>query len=157
MAGNLSVRRARAVELGGFDENFISLAYRFETDFARRLTGRGGAIQYSPQATIRHLQALRGGTRVYGLHRTSCRPDHAVGDYYFALRHGRGWETVGFMGYRLYQALATRHNLCRPWWIPLRLIAEMRGLFWAIGLTQRGPRIPQPATTAVEGLVSAGH
>jgi glycosyltransferase involved in cell wall biosynthesis len=157
MAGNLSVRRTRAIELGGFDENFISLAYRFETDFARRLTDGGGEIQFSPDASIRHLQAPRGGTRVYGMHRTTCKPDHAVGDYYFALRHGRGGETAGFMGYRLYQALATRHNLCRPWWIPLRLIAELRGLLWAIGLAHRGSRSLPPAITAVESCVSAGH
>jgi len=155
MAGNLSVRRARAMELGGFDENFISLAYRFETDFARRLTNRGGEIQYSPEATIRHLQALRGGTRVYGLHRTTCKPDHAVGDYYFALRHGRGWETAGFMAYRLYQALATRHNLRRPWWIPLRLIAELHGLMWAIGMARRGPRLPWTTVAAAESCAAA--
>jgi glycosyltransferase involved in cell wall biosynthesis len=159
MAGNLSVRRARAIELGGFDENFVSLAYRFETDFARRLTDCGGVIQFSPEATIRHLQAQRGGTRVYGQHRTTCKPDHAVGDYYFALRHGRGWETAGFMGYRLYQALATRHNLFRPWWIPLRLIAEIRGFIWARGLARRGPHLVAPAAAAVECSIppDGGH
>jgi glycosyltransferase involved in cell wall biosynthesis len=150
MAGNLSVRRTRAVELGGFDENFISLAYRFETDFARRLTNSGGEIQFSPEATIRHLQAQRGGTRVYGLHRTTCKPDHAVGDYYFALRHGRGGEIASFMGYRLYQALATRHNLYRPWWIPLRLIAELHGLLWAVRLARRGPQWSSLPAAAAE-------
>src|SRR5215212_1010424 len=37
MAGNLSVKRHRALEIGGFDENFTGAAYRFETDFARRV------------------------------------------------------------------------------------------------------------------------
>jgi glycosyltransferase involved in cell wall biosynthesis len=159
MAGNLSVRRARALEIGGFDENFISLAYRFETDFARRLTDRGGEIHYCPQATIRHLQAVQGGTRVYGLHRTTCKPDHAFGEYYFALRHGRGSETISFMLYRLCRSLATRHNLFRPWWIPLRVIAELHGLWWAVRLRRRGPRIPLAPTssvTAVEECLSAG-
>jgi GT2 family glycosyltransferase len=155
MAGNLSVRRARALEMGGFDENFISLAYRFETDFARRLTDRGGEIQFSPEAVIQHLQAMRGGTRVYGHHRTTCKPDHAVGEYYFALRHGRRFETVSFMAYRLFRALGTRHNLFRPWWIPLRLMAELHGLLWAVELARRGPQFPTEQDSVVEEPVPA--
>ena len=153
MAGNFSVRRARALAMGGFDENYISLAYRFETDFARRLTNRGGEIQFSPEARIRHLQALRGGTRVYGVHRTTCKPDHAVGEYYFALRHGRGFETVTFMAYRLFWALATRHNFFRPWWIPLRLIAELHGLLWAVGLARQGPQMRAELDDVIEERV----
>lgn len=156
MAGNLSVRRQRALELGGFDENYISLAYRFETDFARRLTDAGGEIQFEPRAVIHHLQALRGGTRVYGLHRSTCKPDHAVGEYYFALRHGRGTQMLTFMGYRLYRALVTRHNLFKPWWIPLRLYAELHGLVWAMQLASQGPKFPQQ-TSAPASIPAVGR
>jgi len=41
--------------------------------------------------------------------------------------------------------VATRHHLRRPWWIPLTLIAELRGMAWALALFLRGPKYP--ATT----------
>src|SRR5437763_6532480 len=37
MAGNLSVKRERALSVGGFDENFVGVASRFETDLPQRL------------------------------------------------------------------------------------------------------------------------
>lgn len=139
MAGNFSVRREAALAVGGFDENFVSLAYRFETEFCRRLAGQGGRIVFDPAASIRHLQLDYGGMRCYGHHRWTCRPDHSVGEYYFALRHGVGLETVAFIAYRMFRAVRTRHNLLHPWWIPLRLVAEMRGLNWAMRLARNGP------------------
>ncbi|MBK9595723.1 MAG: glycosyltransferase [Rhodocyclales bacterium] len=36
MGGNFSVRREAALALGGFDENFVRVAYRFEAEFAHR-------------------------------------------------------------------------------------------------------------------------
>ena len=38
---NLSVRRADALGVGGFDERFVGAAYRFETEFCRRLLRAG--------------------------------------------------------------------------------------------------------------------
>ncbi len=85
IACNLSVRREKAIQVGGFDENFIGVAYRFETEFARRVWKAGGKILFEPMASIRHLRAPSGGTRSYGNHLTSMSPMHGVGDYYFAL------------------------------------------------------------------------
>src|SRR5437773_3442384 len=140
MAGNLSVRRDRALQAGGLDENFVAVAYRFETEFCRRLAARGGKIWFAPEASIRHLRAPRGGTRAYGDHLRTGRPEHSVGEYYFALRHGLGLETLRFMAYRLYREVRTRHHLTHPWWIPIKLLAELRGLVWAVRLAYRGPR-----------------
>jgi len=42
MAGNLSVNRQAAIDCGGFDTNFIAVAYRFETEFCRRLIKHSG-------------------------------------------------------------------------------------------------------------------
>ncbi len=42
MSGNLSVRREEALTIGGFDENFnLTVAFRYETDFARRIWEQG--------------------------------------------------------------------------------------------------------------------
>jgi GT2 family glycosyltransferase len=51
MGGNFSVRRDVALALGGFDENFVKVAYRFEAEFAYRLRRAGHRIYYQPAAS----------------------------------------------------------------------------------------------------------
>jgi glycosyltransferase involved in cell wall biosynthesis len=140
IACNLSVLRGRALELGGFDQNFVGVAFRFETEFCRRLIRGGGTMMFDPRASIRHLRAPRGGTRAYGDHLTSARPEHSVGEYYFALRHGPGWERVGYIAAKLCRRVCTRFHLRHPWWIPSKAVGEVRGLLWALRLNRAGPR-----------------
>lgn len=135
MAGNLGVDRSRALDIGGFDENFIAVAYRFETDFARRLIAAGGRIRFAPDASIRHLKAPGGGVRAWGDHRTSASPAHSVGDYYFALRHvGAFWP---YALRRIRSNVLTRYHLTHPWAIPLKLVGEIRGLLLARRMARR--------------------
>ena len=142
MAGNLAVRRARALEAGGFDENFVPpVAYRFETEFARRLIGLGGRIWFEPSAGIRHLRAVSGGTRIAGGHLTSAAPWHGAGDYYYALRCGRGTERAGYLAGRPFREVATRFHLAHPWFIPVKFVGELRALLLAWRLYRRGPRL----------------
>ena len=141
MAGNLSVRRDRAIEIGGFDENFIGVAYRFETEFCRRIWQNGGKVLYEPAASIRHLRAESGGTRSYGNHLTSASPMHGVGDYYFALKHGVNSETVQYILKRSFKEIYTRFHLKHPWWIPVKLFGEMSALLLAIKLHKKGPKL----------------
>jgi GT2 family glycosyltransferase len=139
MAGNLSVKRARAIGIGGFDENFIGVAYRFETDFALRLVAAGGKIRFEPRASIRHLKLASGGLRAFGDHRTSASPMHSAGDYYFAL-----WHRPPLWRYaltRLRKNVATRYHLKHPWTIPTKLAGELRGLALARTLYRRGRRL----------------
>jgi GT2 family glycosyltransferase len=139
MAGNLSVDRARALGIGGFDENYVAVAYRFETDFARRLTAAGGRIRFQPAASIRHLKAPGGGVRTWGDHRSSPSPMHSAGDYYFALRHvPRFWR---YVGQRLVRNVATRYHLAHPWTLPAKITGELRGLALARRLARGGPRL----------------
>ena len=140
MAGNLSVKREKAVESGGFDENFCGVAYRFETEFAGRLIKHGGTIRFCPQASIRHLRAKSGGTRMAGSHLTSPDPRHGVGDYYFALRNGHWTEAIRYASRRMLREVCTRFHLKHPWWIPIKLIGEMRAILWACRLVRQGPR-----------------
>jgi GT2 family glycosyltransferase len=142
MAGNLCVKRERALAVGGFDANFTPpVAYRFETEFAKRLVAAGGRIRFEPAASIRHLRASRGGTRSQGSHLNSASPVHGVGDYYFALRCGRGWERAWYMARRPFREVRTRFHLRHPWYIPVKLIGEMRALLLALRLWRQGPRL----------------
>ena len=130
MAGNLSVHRERALSIGGFDEHYSAVSYRFETDFALRIVAAGGRIRYEPAASIRHLKAPGGGVRVWGDHRTSSSPAHSMGDYYFARRHVPAfWR---YVARRLIKNVATRFHLRHPWTIPGKILGEVRGLVRAL-------------------------
>lgn len=138
MAGNLSVDRARALSIGGFDERFIAAAYRFETDFALRLVEAGGRIRYEPRASIRHLKIPTGGVRAYGDHRTSASPAHSMGDYYFARRHVPAFWRYALR--RLRQNVVTGYHLRHPWAIAPKLVGELRGLAAALRARRTGRR-----------------
>ncbi len=140
MSGNLSVRRSRAIEVGGFDENFLPpVAYRFDADFCKRVVRAGGQIVFEPSARIFHLRAVRGGTRSRSNHLTSISPDHGVGDYYFALRNLTGLSCWRYVFYRMYREVRTKFHLKHPWYIPVKLIGEVRALALALKLRRAGP------------------
>ena len=142
MAGNLSVKKEAALRAGGFDENFIPpVSFRFETEFARRLIAAGGKIRFEPSASIRHLRAGQGGTRTQGSHLSSASPVHGVGDYYYALRCGRGLERIGYMLFRPFREVRTRFHGSHPWFIPVKWIGELRAFMLACQLNARGSRL----------------
>ena len=154
MGGNFTVRREIALALGGFDEQFVTVAYNFEAEFAYRLCKTGHQIFYEPAACVHHLKAIEGGTRTFGDHLRSFKPNHAVGAYYFILRTWSGWRSLVQFLRRPLRAIATRHHLCRPWWIPATLVAEVSGMGWALVLAAQGPRylsfskLPQGETSS---------
>lgn len=141
MAGNLSVDRATAIRLGGFDENFTGTAYRFETDFAWRLRAAGESIWFEPAASIHHLKASTGGLRTWGEHLRSVLPTHSTGDYYLALQHFDRPRAVRHVLRRLRKTLITRFDATHPWWIPLKLIREVRAFRQAVAARKRGRRL----------------
>jgi GT2 family glycosyltransferase len=141
MGGNFSINREKALALGGFDENFVKVAYNFELEFAHRLLAAGHRIYFEPVAMIHHLKVSSGGTRSFGEHLTTTRPDHAVGAYYYILRTRAGASRIQHIAIRLLKAVATKHHLKRPWWIFASLVAELRGLLWALQLEAGGPRL----------------
>lgn len=141
MGGNFSITRQTALEIGGFDENFVKVAYNFELDFAHRLLAAGHHIYYEPAALIHHLKVSSGGTRSYGDHLTTAKPDHAVGAYYYILRRRLGISRIKEISIRLFRSIATKHHLKKPWTIFPSLVAELRGFFWALRLAGEGPRL----------------
>jgi len=142
MAGNLSVRRAFFLDIGGFDARFIPpVSFRFESEFARRLVAAGGKIRFEPRACLRHLRAGSGGTRSGGAHLASASPLHGVGDYYYALRWGKGWDRIRYMARRPFREVCTRFHLKHPWAIPVKLIGEVRAMALAFRLHKAGPQL----------------
>ena len=139
MAGNLSVKRGHAIDAGGFDENYVGVAYRFETDFALRLVAAGGKVWFSPEAGLRHLKLSSGGLRSYGDHRSSPSPAHSVGDYYFAIHHRP--PLLRYALRRLRRNVLTRNHLTHPWTIPTKLTGELRGSMLARRLARGGRRL----------------
>jgi len=152
MGGNFSIRRDVALALGGFDENFVGAAYRFEAEFAHRYTRSNGLIRYEPRAVIDHLQIATGGTRAHGHHLRTSQPGHSVGAYYYLLstRRPGWWQQILW---RPLRAVRTRHHLRQPWWIPVTLVAEARGLLLALRLHHRGARLIPPGAPAGQGGV----
>lgn len=140
MAGNFSMRRDRALSIGGFDENFTPpVASRFETEFAKRLIDAGGRIRFYPLASIHHLQATSGGTRSNGMHLSSASPRYGVGDFYYAFRHGDGWGLWSYVLKRPFREIRTRFHSRNPWFIPVKFIGELRALIAGWGMARRAP------------------
>jgi GT2 family glycosyltransferase len=61
--GNMSVRRALYMKIGGYDEAYVGNAFREESDFALRLRKDGHLIFFDPEAQIIHLKSPSGGHR----------------------------------------------------------------------------------------------
>jgi len=145
---NMSVDRHFAIQIGGFDENFAKVAYRFETEFARRVYRHGKCVRFAPSASLKHLAAQRGGTRSFGKHLKTASPDHSVGDYYFAMLEGTPKEAMSYCFQRFFRSVRTKFHLTHPWYIPPKLIGELRGFLWAMQLRRRGQRLLSSPSTA---------
>ncbi|MFM8275945.1 MAG: glycosyltransferase [Cyanobium sp.] len=143
MGGNVSINRRKALEIGGFDRNFVRVAYRFEAEFAYRWCRAGHRIRYEPNALIHHLKVSDGGTRSFSNHLTTLRPDHAVGRYYYFWRTSSPWHALTRSLKSLFKSIYTRHHLRQPWWIPVTFVSELRGFLWACRLAFRGPAYQQ--------------
>ncbi|MEI7731541.1 MAG: hypothetical protein WCO56_18350 [Verrucomicrobiota bacterium] len=89
------------------------------------------------------MGAPSGGTRAYGHHLTSASPMHGVGDYYFALRHGRGLEKWWYIARRPFREVGTKFHLKHPWYIPIKLLGEFRAMLLAFKLIRQQPKSPK--------------
>lgn len=138
MAGNVSIPRRKAIKIGGFDTNFVRVAYHFEAEFSYRWIGSGNKILFEPRALIHHLKANKGGTRSYGNHLTTIKPDHTVGRHYFYLCCNQFHQALIYSIRDIGKSIVTKHHLRNPVWIPISLFAEVLGVFWAIVLFQSG-------------------
>lgn len=136
--GNVSFRREDLIKVGGFDNNFTKVAYRFEAECAERFTRSGKILMFQPKASILHLKESSGGTRSFGDHQKTITPSHSVGRYYYFLvvknQHKRWARFISSP----FSSCASRFHLKHPWYIPVTLIAELSGMAWAIYLAFKG-------------------
>jgi len=58
---NFSVRRQVNEKIGGFDERYVGVAVREESDYAQRVLAAGYRIAYSARAAVFHHRSNRGG------------------------------------------------------------------------------------------------
>jgi GT2 family glycosyltransferase len=149
IACNMSLKKTLCIAAGGFDENFPPpVASRFETEFAKRLVRSGGKIRFAPSASIHHLAASSGGTRSRGSHLRSASPLYGVGDCYFALRSAKGWDLIWYLTRKPFREVRTKYHLTHPWWIPVKLIGELRALLKAWRLAQKPAALLNTSCTA---------
>lgn len=146
MGGNVSMRRDRALAVGGVDENFVQVAYRFEREWADRFIASGDRIWYESGAKIEHLKAGSGGTRSYRSRRLN--PGHGVGEYYYLLRSPRIGNRLGGFARRLYRASANRYHVRRPWMLPGTWVVELAAMAWAGWMCVRGARLIDVKTSS---------
>ncbi len=116
VTANFSVRREVARSLGGFDEHFLGSLYE-DSDFARRLRGRGERMLFDPDAWVVHLVSPTGGARLADP-RTRPEWEKLVGFSIFAFRHGPCFETL-FAG--LKNGVLRKENRFKPWRWPWAL------------------------------------
>jgi GT2 family glycosyltransferase len=131
IACNFSVRRRAAIGVGGFDERFIGSAYRFETEFCRRLSRKSGKVVFDPKASVRHLKAETGGTRSYGEALRSSATEHHSSAFYFGYLESSGLERLFYFLHRIYRNTRTLYFLKHPWLIPSHVISQIRSLIHA--------------------------
>lgn len=144
MAGNMSLKRAFAIDVGGFDERFIPpVAARFESEFAKRLIAAGRKIWFEPTASIKHLAVSSGGTRAKGSHLNSAQGYFGFGDYYFAMRHGSVSEWVRYSVRRFFREVRTKYHLRHPWYIPVKWLGEVRAFTAARKAVKKPPKLIQ--------------
>ena len=140
MAGNLCVNKQNAIDCGGFDQRFTDTAYRFESEFSKRLCRQTEkTLLFAPKASLNHLHVNSGGTRAHGDFFNTIKPIHSACNYYFALKVGTRFEAVEYILRRFGKSIADKIYLRNPWWIPIRLIAECRGIFQAFRMMRKGP------------------
>lgn len=144
MACNMSVKRRHILDIGGFDENFVCAAYRFEAEFADRVLSRGYRILFEPRARIDHLKIGEGGVRSLADHLKTVKPHHTVGKYYYWMRAKSARNRLFKAIVEPIRSVCTKFHLLHPWWIPVGISAEIVGLLWAIRLWWSGPKLLRP-------------
>lgn len=137
---NGSIRRAVAIAIGGFDENFRWTLFD-DTDLSCRLMNYGAKVVHDPDAKLVHLKTPSGGHRPGGLN------DCVIADsnrwytwcYFFFLNFGwRSWREIRD---RLRHCVFRRKNIVRPWYLLVALGCFFNGVASATLAIRRGRKL----------------
>lgn len=123
---NHSVRRERALALGGYDEGYRGVALREEGDLALRILDAGGRIVFEPEASLVHLQAPAGGCRVTQWSDISA----AECNLRFVQKHWRQlrWVIPLELWHCLRLGVLNRHKIRKP----VSALIDSARLFWQV-------------------------
>ena len=148
---NFGIRKETFLVVGGLDENFFGVAYRWEAEFTYRLYRRTGRkVRFLPEASLRHLRSGSGGTRAFGAKDAWRHISGSVGDYYFAIRSLPPLQAAAHCLRRLFRAPVNRNTVRRPWLIPSLLLREAVALAWAAAQVHARPRSPLKSLEAYD-------
>jgi GT2 family glycosyltransferase len=132
LGANHSVRRATALALGGYDENFSGWESRGEADLALRLYRNSRLIVFDPRAAVLHIAAPTGGCQLSGFRRALEEWTDSFPAHYFAWKHlfpgARFWREVCAA---LARSLLCRKNARRPYRLPLAIGSWLFSLVYA--------------------------
>jgi len=105
--GNMSVKRDEAIRVGGFDTNFLRSQHREESEFSARYYRAGNIFYFDPKASITHLAAPYGGTRIKKDFADSA--DYYKNSLYFVIRYCK-WYDLPFALIKHLRFFALRKN-----------------------------------------------
>jgi GT2 family glycosyltransferase len=139
---NHSVRRAKALAVGGYDERYSGWAYREDSDAAIRLWKSGAIIVFDPRASLLHLSAPAGGCRVNEGRRPLPGWALSYPAHYFAMRHlfpgPQFWADLFLRNVRRY--VLTKKNVLTPGRLPAAAYEYCRGFWHAVlNVAKKGP------------------
>ena len=101
MAGNLSVRRSLAMNVGGMDEVYQRGGFREEADFCYRFVRRFGKLQFDPDAWVDSLAWPEGGIRSASA--GIADSNHLACEYYFIFKNLSPVEQAVHILYSFYR------------------------------------------------------
>ena len=144
MAGNMGVRRADFMAVGGMDERFMRGAFREESDFGLRWWKSGRVIHYRPDVSLYHLGGAGvadGGARHWTRKTHWTGWHHYFGSWYFLLNHA-SWKSLPYLlAVDLRSAGFNKRTLKTPWMIPLHVCRWLSAFPYALWCRLAGPRL----------------
>jgi GT2 family glycosyltransferase len=135
---NSSIRRAIAMEIGGFDEQF-EITWLDDSDFSHRLKEREVRLVFDPTASVVHLKIQRGGRRPVSSEAVKLNMDGWAVHFYFWLKNYSLWKARYPFCWNLRYQVLRKRVLLRPHWLLWNVWHLFRGYRLAKSRLRRGP------------------
>lgn len=141
---NGSVKRAIALAVGGFDEQFTRTLYD-DSDFSHRLALAGARVVFDPAASAVHLKAPAGGRRPSALNSlVLADADNWATVFYFWRKNFGLWPVRGQVLRKLCEVFARKVFLCEPVQLAAAFREMVAGWRTASRKLAEGPRYGWP-------------
>jgi GT2 family glycosyltransferase len=136
---NGSVRRAAALAVGGFDEQFVR-TWNDDSDFSWRLHQAGCRVVFDPAATLVHLKVPSGGKRPGGRDRYVIADTEFWGTLFYFWRKNFGLRRVWrHFAFYVRGLICRKVLLVRPHLLAVAAYHCAAGYWWASRRLREGP------------------